>query len=500
MKLLLFLLLQLLLLTATSQEVIPLYSGRPPKNLTDTDREQRVQPANGRSFLTGVSRPTLTVFLPGKANAAHSSIIICPGGGYERLTIDDGGYDAARAFADAGITAFVLKYRTWQEGFFSNYHEVPLSDLQQAMRLVRQNAVKWHLDTARIGLLGFSAGGHLVASAAVSGTGYRPAFAILAYPVISFADSLVLPASRSRVNLLGKTMTEQDKINYSPDRQVNSLTPPTFIIHASDDSIAPAAGSIAYYRALRSRNIGAQLLLYQKGGHGFALHNKLQDDRWLPAAIRWLEANDFYDKEAMRPIAPPFWNEVQTFKEEDRQNGIHRGGVLLIGSSSFTRWTNVTTDLAGYPVLNRAFGGSTLPDLVRYFYDVVMPYNPKQVLIYCGENDLASSDTITAAAVLARFQTLYGMIRQNFPTAMISFVSIKPSPVRTSIQPKVREANRLIKAFIQKQKRAQFIDIYDAMLTEKGEMREELYVSDRLHMKPEGYLIWIRIIKPYLLK
>jgi len=500
MRVFFLLLLHLFVLALSAQEVMPLYPGRPPRNLSDNDREQRVRLTNGHAVLTAVSRPDISVFLPRKQNPARSSVIICPGGGYERLTIEDGGVDAARAFADAGITAFVLKYRTWQEGLYSSYRDIPLSDLQQALKLVRGNAERWKLDTARIGLVGFSAGGHLVASAAVNSSGPRPAFTLLAYPVISFADSLTLPASHTRASLLGKNGNEGDKINYSPDRHASATTPPAFIVHASDDTIAPAAGSIAYYHALKAKNVGVQLILYQKGGHDFSLYNKMQDERWLPHAISWMQSNGFYLKESLAPSAPAFWNDVQEFKEEDRQNGIHKGGILLIGSSSFTRWSNVKTDLAGYPVLNRAFGGSTLPDLVRYFYDVVMPYDPKQVLIYCGENDLASSDTITAATVLGRFQTLFGMLRQNFPRAMISFVSIKPSPVRATIQPKVREANRLIKSFIQKQKSAQFIDVYDAMLTAKGEMREELYVSDRLHMKPEGYLIWIRIIKPYLVR
>lgn len=208
----------------------------------------------------------------------------------------------------------------------------------------------------------------------------------------------------------------------------------------------------------------------------------------------------FVQQNVIAQIAPPFWNDIVHFKKLDSAQKPPANPILLIGSSSFTRWTDVQEYFPGYPILNRGFGGSTLPDLIRYFYEVVVPYQPKQVLIYCGENDLASSDTVTPHEVTKRFKTLYGMIRQYFPAAVISFVSIKPSPSRARIQQNVKAANKEIKAFIQTQKKATFIDIYDAMLDANGNMREELYVEDRLHMKPEGYRIWQKIILPHLVK
>jgi lysophospholipase L1-like esterase len=173
---------------------------------------------------------------------------------------------------------------------------------------------------------------------------------------------------------------------------------------------------------------------------------------------------------------------------------------LFVGSSSFTKWTDVNAYFPGYPIINRGFGGSTLPDVIRYAYDIILPYQPKQVVIYCGENDLASADSIPATEVVLRVKTLFGIIRTNLPDAAIDYVSIKPSPVRAGIQLKVLAANKAIRAFFNKQKNAAFIDIYDAMLNENGQMREDLYVGDRLHMKPEGYAIWKKIIEPYLLK
>jgi hypothetical protein len=198
--------------------------------------------------------------------------------------------------------------------------------------------------------------------------------------------------------------------------------------------------------------------------------------------------------------SPAFWQEIVSFKKKDSVQMPPANAILFVGSSSFTKWKDVSDYFPGYTIINRGFGGSSLPDVIRYTYDIVLPYQPKQVVIYCGENDLASSDSTSAQEVFNRFKTLFGMIRTNLPNANISFVSIKPSPSRATIQTKVKAANTFIKKYIASQKNAAFIDIYDAMLDTKGQMREELYVADRLHMKPAGYVIWQKAIAPYLLK
>jgi lysophospholipase L1-like esterase len=197
---------------------------------------------------------------------------------------------------------------------------------------------------------------------------------------------------------------------------------------------------------------------------------------------------------------PSFWPDIQNFQKQDAAKPPAQHAILFVGSSSFTKWTDVSDYFPGYNIINRGFGGSTLLDVIRYAYDVILPYHPKQVIIYCGENDLAYAEFVTPTEVLKRVQTLFAIIRINMPSTTIDFVSIKPSPVRAAIQPRVIEANHLIKAYIKQQKNAAFIDIYHPMLDSKGNMREELYISDRLHMKPEGYKIWKRIIQPYLLK
>lgn len=207
-----------------------------------------------------------------------------------------------------------------------------------------------------------------------------------------------------------------------------------------------------------------------------------------------------YQNSLQAQICPPFWQDIVAFKKQDSLHPPPPHPIVFTGSSSFTKWKELDKDFPRYGIVNRAFGGSTLPDVIRYAFDIILPYQPKQVVIYCGENDLASRDSISAKQVVQRVETLYWMIRTNLPDAVINYVSIKPSPVRSGIQGKVRAANKEIKAFFKNKKNTAFIDLYDAMLDKKGQMREELYIEDRLHMKPGGYAIWKRIILPYLIK
>lgn len=198
--------------------------------------------------------------------------------------------------------------------------------------------------------------------------------------------------------------------------------------------------------------------------------------------------------------APPFWNDIVAFKKLDSVHPAPAHPILFIGSSSFTKWKDVNDYFPGYAIVNRAFGASTLLDLIRYSYDIIIPYQPKQVLIYCGENDLAYSDTVTAAEVVKRFKTLFGIIRLNLPNTTIDYVAIKASPKRLNIKDKVVETNKEIARFMKKEKNAGFIDVYYPMLDAKGNYRDELFIEDHLHMNPEGYAIWKTIIQPYLIK
>lgn len=196
----------------------------------------------------------------------------------------------------------------------------------------------------------------------------------------------------------------------------------------------------------------------------------------------------------------PFWKEVQALKSIDSAKFPAASQILFIGSSSFTLWKDVQEYFPSKPILNRAFGGSTLVDLIRYRYDVIYPYQPKQVVMYCGENDFASSDTVTVEIVLQRFKTLFSLIRAKYKRVPFAYVSMKPSPSRTQLMPKYEEANRQIKMYLSKQTRTAFIDVYHAMLMPDGSSMTDIFKEDNLHMNAKGYAIWKKIIAPYLEK
>ena len=201
-----------------------------------------------------------------------------------------------------------------------------------------------------------------------------------------------------------------------------------------------------------------------------------------------------------KPVADqPFWNDIQNFKKQDSVSFPPKNAILLIGSSSFTKWTDVQDYFPGYTIINRGFGGSTLLDEIRYVNDIVFPYQPKQIIIYCGENDLASSDTVTASMVLDRFKHLFQMIRDK-SEAPIAYISMKPSPSRRHLFPKMREGNQLIKDFLATQKNTAFIDVHQKMLDLTGEPLPEIFLDDSLHMNAKGYAIWKKEMEPYMQK
>jgi len=212
--------------------------------------------------------------------------------------------------------------------------------------------------------------------------------------------------------------------------------------------------------------------------------------------------NEIRKEETSIPEAPPpplFWNDIQNFKKQDSVSFPPRNAILLIGSSSFTKWTDVQDYFPGYTIVNRGFGGSTLLDEIFYVNDIVFPYQPKQIIIYCGENDLASSDTVSAAMVVDRFKQLFQMIRDK-TEAPISYISMKPSPSRRHLFTKMREGNQLIKDYLATQKNTAFIDVHQKMLDLTGEPISEIFLDDSLHMNAKGYAIWKKEIEPYLLK
>jgi acetyl esterase/lipase len=274
-----------------AQAEIKLYEGIPEGNLNNVNKEIRVKTDAGRDALTKVTYPSVYYFKPNAAQAQNTAVIICPGGGYHRLSIFDGGFDVAKELTAVGMHVFVLKYRTFVDSAYTQYETLPFQDLKTAYHIITKNANDWGIDTTKIGLMGFSAGGHLAAMASTPQHYLPLAFQVLVYPVVSFNDALVSSRLQSRKMLLGKNITEEKKRFYSPELWVSDKNPPTYLIHAMDDTQSLVGNSLEYYKALLAKNRPTQMLLYQKGGHGFALYNKEQDEYWMPSAIKWLKFN-----------------------------------------------------------------------------------------------------------------------------------------------------------------------------------------------------------------
>ena len=197
-------------------------------------------------------------------------------------------------------------------------------------------------------------------------------------------------------------------------------------------------------------------------------------------------------------FSQPFINEIKAFRKADSITAPAKDAILLIGSSSFTNWKNVATYFPNHTIINRGFGGSSLPHMTLYAEDIIFKYNPKQIIIYCGENDLTGGPSITADTVFERVKKLHQLIRSRYKKVTISYISMKPSPSREKYLATMQKANRLIKTFMEQQKRSNYINVYNSMLDDNGNILTHIFLSDKLHMNAAGYKIWQGIIAPYL--
>jgi lysophospholipase L1-like esterase len=210
-------------------------------------------------------------------------------------------------------------------------------------------------------------------------------------------------------------------------------------------------------------------------------------------------ANLFLHTSCSQKTDQPFYDEIEAFKIADKNSPPPANAILFTGSSSIRLWSTLQKDFPGYPVMNRGFGGSGLNDLIRYEDDVITPYKPKQIIIYSGENDIASGN-VTATDILQRFTELFNMIRKDLPLTDIAYVSIKPSPSREKYLPVIEDANIMIRQFMSSYPETVYIDVYHPMLDRDGKPRKELFGDDDLHMNEKGYAIWRDAIKPHLVR
>jgi acetyl esterase/lipase len=287
-------------LTLMAQDTILLWpEGQIPNDLKNTAIEEKTETgADGVLRISNVKIPSMTVYAPAKPNG--TAVLICPGGGYWIEAAGHEGTEVAQWFNSFGVTAFVLKYRLPDSKLWQNIHEVPLQDALQAMKLIRSNAKKYSLNTTRVGVMGFSAGGHLAATLSTrwsaGGPEAKPNFSVLMYPVISSGEA---KHAGSFERLLGKNPTPEMLELYSNEKQVSDKTPPALLVHATDDKAVPVENSMLYYSALKKFNTPAALLVYENGGHGFGLAKKLKTGsvkNWPDHCRQWLDAMGFLKK------------------------------------------------------------------------------------------------------------------------------------------------------------------------------------------------------------
>jgi acetyl esterase/lipase len=270
--------------TAVAQQVLPLYPDTIPGSTVKLSKEEA---------------PTLTLYLPIKEKATGTAVLVIPGGAYGFLAFEEEGIAIAKAFAEKGIAAFVLRYRLPKKETMRDKSYGTLMDVQQAMKVIRSNAMNWNLNPAKVGVIGYSAGGHL---ASTLGTHFsksyipnkgnislRPDFMILVYPVISMNDQLTHMGSK--INLLGMEPGKEKVDLFSNELQVTKETPPTYLTHCGDDSIVDVNNSIVFYQALQKNGVDAELHLFPKGNHGFT--QRLPVSEWLDPMLGFLKREGF---------------------------------------------------------------------------------------------------------------------------------------------------------------------------------------------------------------
>ncbi len=284
---------------SSGQIMIPLYKEVPNSKPALNYREKADTGKDGIIRISKVSVPEISIFQPTNSNEKHTAVIICPGGGYSILAYNLEGTDVAKILNSWGITAVVLKYRLPDDAIMKDKSIGPLQDAQRALQYVREHADELNINPQKVGIMGFSAGGHLAATASTHfGKSYidnprnislRPDFSILGYPVISLTDSLAHMGSRQ--NLVGKNPSKDLIEDFSNELQVTKNTPPAFLALAGDDNVVNPENSITYYQALLKNKVPAEMHIFQNGGHGFGTHLLEEKDNWMDLLKVWMEHN-----------------------------------------------------------------------------------------------------------------------------------------------------------------------------------------------------------------
>jgi len=281
------------------ETILKVWPGGVPGSIKDETYIEKSSMTNGTySNFNKVTDPSLFVFLPAGQNATGAAVLICPGGGYGGLAFNHEGFAIARWLNDNGIAGFILKYRLPSDLIMKDKSIGPLQDAQEAMRIIRRNASNWKINPRKIGVIGFSAGGHLASTISThysdkvyevsDTTSARPDFSLLIYPVISFDAAITHGGTRK--NLIGENPSESDIKRFSNELQITTETPPAFIVHSADDKAVSVKNSIVYFEGLQKNNIPAELHIFQKGGHGYGLSvDSGTQSAWPDLCLRWLK-------------------------------------------------------------------------------------------------------------------------------------------------------------------------------------------------------------------
>nr|WP_231632231.1 alpha/beta hydrolase [Flavobacterium sp. KJJ] len=288
-------------MTQAQNQIVPLWNKIPDEIKAPDYKEKEIIKDGLVQSTSLVSIPTLSIFVPTAVKPNKTAVIIFPGGGYSHLAIDKEGTKVANWLNSLGITAFVLKYRLPSDLIMKNKNIGPLQDAQEAVRYVRENAAKWNIDTNKIGTIGFSAGGHLASTLAThyddktyesaSKISARPDFSLLIYPVISMQNEVTHKGSQT--SLLGNNPSQDLIDSFSNEKKVTPQTPPTFLVHATDDGAVIPENSIYYYLALKKNGVTSELHLYENGGHGFGLGVKDTSKNWTKDCEEWLKSHGY---------------------------------------------------------------------------------------------------------------------------------------------------------------------------------------------------------------
>lgn len=285
------------------QFTIALWPDGIPGSLVDSNYIENITTVDGRiTRCERITNPDLTVFLPPLEQSNGVAVLICPGGGYGMLAFDHEGNEIAKWLNNNGIAGIILKYRLPSDKIMKDKTIGPLQDAQEAMRIIRRNASAWNIDPGKIGVIGFSAGGHLASTLSThfaeivydvkDDTSARPDFSLLIYPVISFDSAVTHMGSRN--NLIGSDPDRSRIIYFSNELRIGSDTPPAFLVHSSDDKAVPVMNSISYFKGLQQNKIPVEIHIFQKGGHGYGLSvNTGTQSSWPELCLNWLREMGF---------------------------------------------------------------------------------------------------------------------------------------------------------------------------------------------------------------